>query len=151
MNVLIKSLLQGLSPALVPALSPGDDGTVDQPLDYPLRVQAEMQAEEMIDMLTRVVLASTAAHMEHVKLVKACADRDEMRARLAQLGVQAKVPACLRHFLSVGAAPRPVLSTDAASRSLETWRVAASCPAEDLADAALDLCDRGATFVSTSF
>ena len=151
MNVLIKSLLQGLSPALVPALSPDDDGTEDQPLADPLRVQSKMQAEETLDMLTRVVLASTAAHMEHVKLVKACADRDEMRARLAQLGVQSKLPACFGRFLSLGAAPRHVLSADAASQSLEAWRVAASCPAEDLADAALDLCDRGATFVSTSF
>jgi len=147
MNVLIKSLLQGLSPAL--ALPPDDD--VDQPVDDPLRVQSKMQAEETIDRLTRVVLASTAAHMEHVKLVKACADRDEMRARLAQLGVQSKLPACFGRFLSLGAAPRHVLSADAASQSLEAWRVAASCPAEDLADAALDLCDRGATFVSTSF
>ena len=147
MNVLIKSLLQGLSPAL--ALPPDDD--VDQPVDDPLRVQSKMQAEETIDRLTRVVLASTAAHMEHVKLVKACADRDEMRARLAQLGVQSKLPACFGRFLSLGAAPRPVLSADAASRPLEAWRVAARSPADDPTDAALDLCDRGATFVSTSF
>ena len=149
MNALIISALHSLSPAAL-ALSP-DDGTVDQPLDDPLRVQSEMQAKETIDMLTRVVLASTAAHMEHVKLVKACADRDEKVARLQELGAPLRVPERLQHFLSVRAAPRPVLSPDAASQSLEAWRVAASCPAEDSADAALNLCDRGATFVSTSF
>ena len=148
MNALI-SALHSLSPAL--ALSPGDDGTVDQPLDYPLRVQAEMQAKETTDMLTRVVLAGIAAHMENVKLVKACADRDEKVARLQQLGAPLRVPATHQYFLSLLAVAGPTLSADAASRSLEAWRVAARSPADDPADAALDLCDSGATFVSTSF
>ena len=149
MNAFIISALRSLSPAL--ALSPDDDGTVEQPLDDPLRVQAEMQAKETTDMLTRVVLAGTAAHMENVKLVKACADRDEKVARLQELGAPLRVPVHHQHFLSVQAVAGPTLSADAASRSLEAWRVAARSPADDPADTALDLCDSGATFVSTSF
>jgi len=150
MNAFIISALRSLSPALALSSS-GDDGTVDQPVDDPLRVQSELQAEETIDMLTRAVLASTAAHMEHVKLVKACADRDEKVARLQELGAPLRVPVHHQHFLSVQAVAGPTLSADAASRPLEAWRVAARSPADDPADAALDLCDSGATFVSTSF
>ena len=150
MNAFIISALRSLSPALALSSS-GDDGTVDQPVDDPLRVQSELQAEETIDMLTRAVLASTAAHMEHVKLVKACADRDEKVTRLQELGAPLRAPEHHQHFLSLRPAPRPVLSADAASRPLEAWRVAARSPADDPADTALDLCDSGATFVSTSF
>ena len=150
MNAFIISALRSLSPALALSSS-GDDGTVDQPVDDPLRVQSELQAKEMTDKLTRVVLAGTAAHMENVKLVKACADRDEKVARLQELGAPLRVPATHQYFLSLLAVAGPTLSADAASRSLEAWRVAARSPADDPADTALDLCDSGATFVSTSF
>jgi hypothetical protein len=147
MNAL-SSLLHSLSPALAP--SPDDDGSGETLVDDPLRYQSEMFAKETADLMSRLALQSTVAHMAAVALQDARADLELQIARLEELGVPLEAPEHLKRLASYSPASRPALSAGAASRSLEAWRVAAGSLA-DPADAALDLRDRGANFVSTSF
>ena len=81
MNAL-SSLLHSLSPALAP--SPDDDGSGETLVDDPLRYQSEMFAKETADLMSRLALQSTVAHMAAVALQDARADLELQIARLEE-------------------------------------------------------------------